>query len=258
MKSMKMMKRRRFILSVIGLGFAAAGLQLKVRSGKTSETGDSGEAVDDVYIFFVDVTRCIGCGRCVVACKIENDVPLEPIYFRTWVERYRWFENGRIEIDSPNGGFNGFKDDGGEGVEKSYFVPKLCNQCEEPPCVQVCPVGATFSTEDGVVLVDEKYCIGCRYCIQACPYGARYIYPPSGQVRSRVGTADKCTWCYHRITRGLEPACVKACPTGARKFVFPDSEDARKIRLIKGLRTLKPEMGTKPKVFYRGIDSEVR
>jgi Fe-S-cluster-containing dehydrogenase component len=185
---------------------------------------------------------------------------MEPIFFRTWVERYIWLRNGELKVDSPNGGFAGFKDRvDEEEVEKSYFVPKLCNQCEEPPCVQVCPVGATYKTEDGVVLVDEKYCIGCRYCIQACPYGARYIYPSSGRVRSRIGTADKCTWCYHRITKGLEPACVKVCPTGARQFIFAQSEDElNRIRGLKGLRTLKPEMGTKPKVLYFGIDSEVR
>ena len=94
---------------------------------------------------------------------------------------------------------------------RSFFVPKLCNQCDNPPCVQVCPVGATFKTEDGVVLVDEDYCIGCRYCIQACPYGARYLDP-------HTKTADKCTFCYHRITKGLLPACVEVCPTQARVF----------------------------------------
>ncbi len=252
------MKRRKFLLSMLGLGFAAAGLQFRVASVS------SGSAK---YLFFVDVTKCIGCGRCVVACKIENDVPLEPIYFRTWVERYKWFKNGELAVDSPNGGFNGFRnleetEKTGKTREKeilkSYFVPKLCNQCDEPPCVQVCPVGATYKTEDGVILVDEKYCIGCRYCIQACPYGARYIYPPEGPRKSRVGTADKCTWCYHRIKKGFEPACVKVCPTGARQFVFVDSENHNEIKHIKGLRTLKPEMGTKPKVLYFGIDSEVR
>ncbi|MBO8182624.1 MAG: 4Fe-4S dicluster domain-containing protein [Archaeoglobus sp.] len=256
------MKRRKFLLSILGLGVAAAGLQLKVKSSKSTKPA---------YLFFVDVTKCIGCGRCVIACKIENDVPLEPIYFRTWIERYTWLKDGELKVDSPNGGFGGFETEITEilekdEIEKSYFVPKLCNQCEEPPCVQVCPVGATFKTEDGVVLVDEKYCIGCRYCIQACPYGARYIYPSSGPVKSRVGTADKCTWCYHRIRKGLEPACVKVCPTGARQFIFLDSEDQdsayktklQKIKQLKGLRTLKPEMGTKPKVLYYGIDSDVR
>lgn len=243
------MKRRSFLLSALGLGFAIAGLQLRVSSTPSASSK---------YLFFIDVTKCIGCGRCVVACKIENDVPMDPIFFRTWVERYTWFEDGEIKVDSPNGGFGGFEDVDEKNVEKSYFVPKLCNQCEEPPCVQVCPVGATYKI-DGVVLVDEKYCLGCRYCIQACPYGARYIYPSTGAIKSRIGTADKCTWCYHRITKGLEPVCVKICPTGARQFIFVEAEDRlREIKSLKGLKTLKPEMGTKPKVLYFGIDSEVR
>ena len=89
--------------------------------------------------------------------------------------------------------------------------PKLCNLCEHPPCVQVCPVGATFDAPDGAVLIDPKYCIGCGFCIQACPYGSRFLNPVTK-------TAEKCTLCYHRITRGLKPACVEICPAQARIF----------------------------------------
>jgi Fe-S-cluster-containing dehydrogenase component len=221
---------------------------------------DKYDANRHYYVFVVDARRCIGCGRCVKACKVENDVP--DGYYRTWVERYTWLENGELKIESPEGGFNGFPPLKDENVIKSYFVPKLCNQCENPPCVQVCPVGATFKTPDGVVLVDPKYCIGCRYCIQACPYGARYIYPEEGKDTARWNTADKCTFCYHRLKRGLKPACVEVCPTKAR-MIFdlgnPD-EKAKFLEIINNDRVavLKPEMNTKPKVFYIGIDSEVR
>ena len=95
---------------------------------------------------------------------------------------------------------------------KVFFVPKLCNHCAHSPCVQVCPIGATFESPDGVVLVDSSRCLGCRYCVQACPYGCRFIDP-------RTQTADKCTLCYHRITQGLTTACCETCPTGARQLV---------------------------------------
>src|SRR3990170_728552 len=162
--------------------------------------------------FVVDNYKCIGCGRCAYACKLENHVPFEEPWYRTWVERYRIKKDGETKIDSPNGGVDGFNDDiPAEDIKKGFYVPNLCNHCDNPPCVQVCPVGATFKTIDGAVLVDKDYCIGCRYCIQACPYGARYLHP-------ETNTADKCTFCYHRIVKGLQPACVEVCPTGARIF----------------------------------------
>ena len=173
----------------------------------TAEGADEATA-EALYGMGIQVDKCIGCGSCVAACKAENDVPEEPFYFRTWVERYVIHDDGRVEVDSPEGGIRGFTSQREEGasVLRAFFVPKLCNQCDNPPCVQVCPVGATFKTEDGVILVDSDYCIGCRYCIQACPYGARYLDP-------RTKTADKCTFCYHRIKQGLLQACVEVCPT---------------------------------------------
>ena len=122
----------------------------------------------------VDVDLCIGCGNCIRACKEENGVPKEPFYFRTWVERYQVSSDDldHPQVDSPNGGYDGFpaRETPGGNV-KTFFVPKLCNHCADSPCTQVCPVGATFVSEDGVVLVDKEYCLGCRYCVQACPYG---------------------------------------------------------------------------------------
>ncbi len=150
------------------------------RAGEAQEGEDGYDTGEHFYGMGVQIDKCIGCGRCVAACKAENDVPEEPYYFRTWVERMVIDAEGEAHVDSPDGGINGFEpldEDEVPDAIRAFFVPKLCNHCDNPPCVQVCPVGATFKTEDGVVLVDEDYCIGCRYCIQACPYGARYLDP---------------------------------------------------------------------------------
>jgi Fe-S-cluster-containing dehydrogenase component len=211
-------------------------------------------AREHYYGMGVQVDKCIGCGRCVEACKAENDVPREPFYFRTWVERYQIRADGEVTVDSPQGGIHSFPaTEEDKNVLRSFFVPKLCNQCDNPPCVQVCPVGATFKSQDGVVLVDKDYCIGCRYCIQACPYGARYLDP-------RTATADKCTFCYHRITKGLAPACVEVCPTGARVFgeLKTLASPLRRMMRMSKLTVLKPSLNTEPKVFYSALDGEVR
>ncbi len=222
----------------------------------SSFAGESGETSDWTRVwagkewgFIVDTEKCIGCARCVDACKQENQVPPDKEVFRTWVERYVETTQG-VSIDSPNGGLD--FEPLAETEEKQFFVPKLCNQCENPPCVQVCPVSATYRTGDGVILVDGKRCVGCRYCIQACPYGARFMHP-------KTHVADKCTWCYHRIAKGMRPACVTVCPVGARKFgnlrdlKDPVTQIIRKERV----RGLKTDMGTKPQVFYLGLDEVV-
>ena len=216
------------------------------------------------WAFGVDTTRCIGCLRCVEACKVENNVPFNPSDFRTWVERYVYLEGeDKPHIDSQSDPVNiaaaGSSHDyrfsnryRNAKVKKAFFVPKLCNHCENPPCVQVCPVGATYKTPDGVVLIDKNYCIGCRYCVQACPYGARYF-------NEETQTTDKCTWCYHRITKGLKPACVEVCPAKARIFGDlndPASEINEFIRSHR-VSVLKPWTGNGPHVFYNEIDSEV-
>ncbi|MEW6368408.1 MAG: 4Fe-4S dicluster domain-containing protein [Acidobacteriota bacterium] len=208
----------------------------------------------------IDIEKCIGCGNCVRACKVENDVPVEGPYFRTWVERYHvsYQEPGgeaeRITVDSPEGGYNGFPEKYREGDgAKSFFVPKLCNQCSHSPCTQVCPVGATFESPDGAVLVDKAYCMGCRYCVQACPYGCRFIDP-------RTETVDKCSLCYHRITRGLTTACCEVCPTGARSlgdFKNPKDPIHDFVRL-NNVQVLKPQMATGSKTYYSGLDGSVR
>ncbi|MEI8083996.1 MAG: 4Fe-4S dicluster domain-containing protein [Actinomycetes bacterium] len=204
----------------------------------------------------IDIDRCIGCGNCVRACKTENDVPLNADTFRTWVERYV-IEIDDMEhphVESPNGGYNGFSPlEASKARIKTFFVPKLCNHCDRSPCVQVCPVGATFVSPDGVVLVDKTYCLGCRYCVQACPYGCRYIDP-------RSHTADKCTLCYHRITRGLTTACCETCPTGARQLgdLKNPADPIHEFLRTHKVQVLKPQMATGSKTYYSGLDGAVR
>lgn len=267
------LRARRLFLRRIGGAALAAGTPAVVQKvAAKSESAAAGKSFPTPdydwtkrqWAFGVDATKCIGCLRCVEACKVENEVPLTAHHFRTWVERYVYLEGeNRPRIDSHADPVN-IAASGSEReyrfanryqdakVEKAFFVPKLCNQCEHPPCVQVCPVGATYKAKDGVVLIDHKYCIGCRYCVQACPYGARFF-------DEEKGVSDKCTWCYHRITKGLQPACVEACPVGAR--VFGDRNDKQSpINLFirnNRVHVLKPETGNAPNVFYVGLDKEV-
>ena len=169
-------------------------------------------------------------------------------------------------MDSPDAGIDGFPAEStapgaaGKPVKASYFEPRLCMQCADSPCTGVCPVGATYRTEDGVILVDSRRCIGCGYCVVACPYGARYLVPAGESAPNDTpGVADKCTWCYHRISRGQLPACVEICPVGARKFGDarrPDQRDRRRCVRERAPRQLHPEYGTNPRVLYLGPSIE--
>jgi Fe-S-cluster-containing dehydrogenase component len=256
----KKVKRRKFVKGLIfslaytilpRVGFADE----KVEKWSKWILGKDYNPFDHHWGMGIDIDKCIGCGRCAAACKLENNVPQQPFFFRTWVERYRIFEKDETIIDSPNGAINGFHSEAEEGKNliRTFFVPKICNHCENPPCVQVCPVGATFTTPDGVTLVDGDYCIGCRYCIQACPYGARFLHP-----ETRV--AEKCTFCYHRITQGLSPACVEVCPTQARIFGELKKKSSPLVRFMRmnKVNVLKPALNTEPKVYYANFDMEVR
>lgn len=237
-------------LKLLVLGAAVEGQAAAPEVAPEAATGYSPR--DHLWAMTIDVDRCIGCGNCVRACEVENGVPEG--YFRTWVERYeiRGADYEHPHVTSPEGGKNGFAPSL-DRTAKQFFVPKLCNHCLDSPCVQVCPVGATFDSPDGVVLVDSTYCLGCRYCVQACPYGCRYIHPERQ-------TVDKCSLCYHRITKGLTTACCEACPTQARSLAdLKNPEDPIHEFLRKNkVQVLKPHMATRPKVYYKDLDGAVR
>lgn len=172
--------------------------------------------------FIIDNRKCIGCHACTVACKAEHDVPLG--VNRTWV---KYIESGTF----PN-------------TSRSFTVLR-CNHCDQAPCVDICPVTALYRRADGIVDFDNRRCIGCRACMQACPYDALYIDP-------ETRTAAKCNYCAHRVERGLEPACVNVCPTHA--IISGDLDDPQsEISLLRSQRDVtvrKPEKGTLPALFY--------
>ncbi len=256
--------RRQFLkISGITLGgliiYSSVPLALWLRNTSATVKAVNGGNLSSKYqpethqwAMIIDIAKCIGCRRCLEACKRENHVPADLNLNRTWLEKYEITEDGGLLVEfmsRTNLGPEAERD----MTFKGFYVPKLCNQCANPPCVSVCPVNATFRTSDGVILVDENRCIGCKYCIVACPYGVRYIHPETKIV-------DKCTFCYHRITQGLLPACVQACPTGARAFGdLKNSKDPVRQRLLKeALQVLKPSLGTKPRVYYKGLREGVK
>lgn len=177
------------------------------------------------FAMVLDTRACIDCKACTVACKAENQVPLGRENHRNWVSEEK------LRGKFPNLG--------------QSFTPGQCMQCGNTPCNRVCPTGATGVNQDGIVTVTDKKCIGCKYCMTACPYNARYYNEEKGAV-------DKCTFCAHRLPLGREPACVETCPTKVR--VFGDLNDPKSevsLLLVKHpYRVIKPEMGTKPFLFY--------
>lgn len=200
----------------------------------------------------IDLQKCIGCDSCTIACKVENRTPPGVSYNVVLEQEFGQYPNVR-----------------------RVSIPRPCMQCNEPPCVSVCPVNATYKREDGIVVIDAERCIGCRYCITACPYGARSFdfgesyeqemqgadqvtAPEYGVDRGArddkppVGTVRKCTFCLHRIAYGEEPACCETCIGDARWFGDLNDPDSKVSQLAASPRAfrLAEELGTEPNVYY--------
>lgn len=226
-------KRRGFLKEMLGLGAAMTVIPIKPVNAAIGDQPPRRPGMPGKrYGMLVDLRKCIGCQACTVSCSLENQAPIGQ--FRTTVLQY--------EVNLPE-----------EDQAAMLSLPRLCNHCDNPPCVPVCPVQATFQREDGIVLVDSDRCVGCAYCVQACPYDARFI-------NKETKTADKCTFCEHRLEVGLLPACVESCVGGARvigDLNDPNSEISRRMAENKDkIKTLKPDQNTNPYVFYIGLPDE--
>ena len=188
------------------------------------------------YGFVIDVSRCIDCRACLVACSVENNVPMD--HTRIWVHDLG------VQGEFPN--------------LTQTFVPYNCMHCDEPPCIEVCASGATYKDEtNGLVLVDQEACIGCGYCVEACPYSARYLDPKRGVV-------DKCNGCIQRVQAGDQPACVATCVGGSRMFgdlndpVSEVSIALQNARSVVRLDYEKDGVDTDPNIYYinaEGVDN---
>jgi Fe-S-cluster-containing dehydrogenase component/formate-dependent nitrite reductase membrane component NrfD len=178
------------------------------------------------YGFAIDLRKCIGCHACTIACKAEHEIPVG--VHRCWVKTV---EKGA------------FPD------TRRFFFPVLCNQCEEAPCVRICPTSALFKRRDGIVDLHGDSCIGCRACMEACPYDQLFIDP-------NTRTAEKCNFCANRVENKLLPACVSVCPTECRIFGDLDDPASEVARIVQreAFTVRKPEKGTGPKIFYLGAE----
>jgi molybdopterin-containing oxidoreductase family iron-sulfur binding subunit len=249
---------RKKFLQVTGISaLAVAGERFigpAVLANEGTESSETGHLTR--WAMIIDLVKCAqqeGCTDCIQACHAAHNVPLFPEY----PHRIEWIWKSSFE--------NSFHSKGNEYQAdelKNLPVPLLCNHCENPPCVRVCPTKATWKREDGLVMMDWHRCIGCRYCMAACPYGSRSFnwtdprehlsqQNPDFPTRTK-GVVEKCTFCEKRIANDESPACVAACPQEAMSFGNlgdPDSPVRQLLRSRFAIRR-KPELGTQPAVFY--------
>ncbi|MEW6044976.1 MAG: sulfate reduction electron transfer complex DsrMKJOP subunit DsrO [Bacillota bacterium] len=250
--------RRRFLRMA---GATAAGLALfpvarALATGKGSAAGTGATLPARKWAMAVDMKKCRateGCRQCMRACHLTHNVP----QMGDSNEAVKWIWAELFPSVFPSLGHDTIDQE----LEHKSF-PVLCNHCVNAPCVRVCPTRATFKREDGIVMMDYHRCIGCRYCMAACPYGARSFnfrdprpslkeINPAYPTREK-GVVEKCNFCAERLAAGAPPACVAACPHGALIFgdlEDPGSEIRRILRTAHALRR-KAELGTEPKVYY--------
>ncbi len=213
------------------------------------------------FVYALNLTRCVGCRKCVHACVAENNQSRTPEIQYIRVLR---MPHGSIDLEKAEHNYAP-----PSVPEKGYFyMPVQCQQCKNPPCVKVCPVNATWQDADGITVIDYNWCIGCRYCEAACPYWARrFNFTQPGLPKDRInpdmaylgnrpryqGVMEKCHFCIQRTRVGRYPACLEVCPAGARKFgnvLDPESEVAYILKHKRVFIQLKEEMGTSPRFFY--------
>lgn len=211
------------------------------------------------FAYAINLSVCNGNGKCVEACHKENnhDRATNQSYIRVLE-----MPKGTTDMEQGNTTY-----DHAVPADDKYYMPVQCFQCEDPPCVDVCPVEATWKEDDGIVVVDYQWCIGCRYCQAACPYHARRfnwkkpevpaaeVNPNQSYLSNRIrpqGVVEKCHFCLHRTREGKIPACMEACPTGARVFgnLLDPKSEVRWILENKRTFVLKEELGTRPRLFY--------
>ncbi|MCP4453998.1 MAG: 4Fe-4S dicluster domain-containing protein [Planctomycetes bacterium] len=233
---------------------------VKRRHGVDAQVGDVKPLTGVEFVYALNLSRCIGCRKCVHACVSENNQSLSPE-----VQYIRVIEMPRGTLDVEQG--NHHYDDPLVPDKQHFYMPVQCHQCANPPCVKACPIEATWQESDGVTVIDYDWCIGCRYCEAACPYWARRfnfakptldpetINPDMDYLSNRPrskGVMEKCHFCLQRTRRGQLPACLEVCPTGSRKFgnILDPESDVSQILKSKRIFVLKEEMGTIPRFFY--------
>ena len=228
---------------------------------KAVTVSDQGPIPGVLFGYALDISRCIGCRRCVYACVAENNQSRDPQVH--WIKVLQMDKEHGVDFTHADAYYQPAE----VPQEGHFYMPVACQQCEDSPCTKVCPTGATWKEKDGIVVIDYDWCIGCRCCMAACPYGARHfnwrapsvpeneINPAMHYLGNRPrpkGVVEKCTFCIQRTREGRYPACVEVCPVGARKFgnlLDPDSE-IRYIIEHKRVMVLKEELNTMPKFFY--------
>jgi Fe-S-cluster-containing dehydrogenase component len=213
------------------------------------------------FAYALDISRCIGCRRCVYACVEENNQSRKPQL--QWIRVLSMERERGVDFSHADPYYNPAE----VPEEGHFYVPVACQQCRNPPCTKVCPTGATWTEPDGITVVDYDWCIGCRYCMAACPYGARHfnwaepsipkreLNPNTHYLGNRPrpkGVVEKCTFCIQRARAGRYPACVEVCPVGARKFgnLLDKDSEIRYIIEHKRVMVLKEDLNTVPRFFY--------